>query len=99
MLDHGHPYGQGEEVICASPVSGFSRLTEEAESRGIRPDLGWETALPDRIPLGVGLAAVDGDRDGDHNVFLLLCGRHPCCHLPGPVGVSVTISWGAPPGT
>ena len=67
--DPGHPYSLGEEVLCSDPVTGFSRLEEQAEARGIRPDLGVETALSDRFPLGVGLAAVDGDGDGDIDLF------------------------------
>ena len=64
-----HPVSLGQEVVCAEPVSGFNRFTDEAAARGITPDVGLPASPGSLGPYAVGVSAVDGDADGDVDLF------------------------------
>ena len=49
-----HPVSLGQEVVCENPVTGLGRFSDEAESRGITPDVGLPTAMASLGPYAVG---------------------------------------------
>lgn len=66
------PYGEWTEVLpteCTDPVDGFDRFSEQAEARGITPDTDIEALGPPGQAVGVSVLAVDGDNDGDVDLF------------------------------
>ncbi len=73
VVDPGiEPYGEWAEVLprpCDAPYDGFDRFTDEAEVRGITPDLDIPTLAPPGQAIGVSVLAVDGDADGDVDLF------------------------------
>ena len=69
-IDHG-------EVLCEAPVEGIERFSEQAVERGITPDPITTEMSPYGIPSGLTLAAVDGDNDGDIDLFFPSLRGHP----------------------
>jgi enediyne biosynthesis protein E4 len=66
------PYGEWDEVLpraCDAPIEGFDRFTEQSVQRGITPDLDIPAAGPPGQAVGVSVLALDGDADGDVDLF------------------------------
>ncbi len=66
------PYGRWSEVLptgCSDPLDGFDRFTEQSEARGITPDPDIAALGPPGSATGVSVLAVDGDNDGDVDLF------------------------------
>lgn len=62
--DLGEGFEVGDEILCADPVAGIDRFTEEGEARGLTVELSPSPGPPGS-PAGAPVAADDLDGDGD----------------------------------
>jgi hypothetical protein len=90
--EDSHPFSAGPEALCESPAPpGLDRFSDEAELRGIRPDLDQSAALPPGWPLQAGLVVMDGDGDRDLDLFFAQPAALPQVFANGGGGYFVEI--------